>query len=123
MKNVTDVTDATFAADVLRSDLPILVDFWAPWCGPCRMMGPVIEHTAAAFEGKIKFAKVNTDENAEFAGQYGIMAIPTMILFHKGVEKERFVGYIPRAELEAKLRGHHSKMSPAPTPEDSSCPQ
>ena len=122
MKNVTDVTDATFVGEVLRSELPVLVDFWAPWCGPCRMMGPVIESSAAALEGKIKFAKVNTDENIEFSGQYGIMAIPTMILFHKGEEKERFVGYIPRDELEAKLRGHHEKLNPA-GPGDSSCPR
>ena len=123
MKNVTDVTDATFAGEVLRSDLPILVDFWAPWCGPCRMMGPVIESTAAALDGKIKFAKVNTDENVEFAGQYGIMAIPTMILFHKGEEKDRFVGYIPRAELESSLLGHHEKLNPPAAKEGPSCQQ
>jgi thioredoxin 1 len=121
MKNVTEVTDATFAGEVLRSDLPILVDFWAPWCGPCRMMGPVIESTAAALDGKIKFAKVNTDENVEFAGQYGIMAIPTMILFHKGEEKDRFVGYIARAELESSLLGHHEKMNPPAVKEGPSC--
>lgn len=123
MKNVTDVTDATFPGEVLRSELPVLVDFWAPWCGPCRMMGPVIESTAATLEGKIKFAKLNTDENVDFAGQYGIMAIPTMILFHKGEEKDRFVGYIARAELETKLRGHHEKLVPAPDTDGSACPR
>ncbi len=114
MKNVTDVTDATFAGEVLRAELPVLVDFWAPWCGPCRMMAPVIESSAAALEGKFKFAKVNTDENVEFAGQYGVMAIPTMILFHQGEEKDRFIGYIPRHELEAKLRQHHEKLAVSP---------
>jgi thioredoxin 1 len=122
MKNVSEVTDATFAGEILRSDLPVLVDFWAPWCGPCRMMGPVIESTASALEGKVKFAKVNTDENVEYAGQFGIMAIPTMILFHGGEEKERFVGYIPRAELEARLLGHHEKLTQQGS-EGSSCPR
>ena len=115
MKNVTEVTDQTFESEVLLSDLPVLVDFWAPWCGPCRMMSPVIEAAAEALAGKVKFAKINTDENVRFAGKYGILAIPTMIVFHKGEEKDRMIGYVPQAELQAQLRVHHEPPS-APAP-------
>ena len=103
MKFVTEVTDQTFDAEVLKGDLPVLVDFWAPWCGPCRMMSPVLEAAAEKLAGKVKFVKVNTDENATFAGKYGVMAIPTMIVFHQGREKKRLVGFVPQAQLEAQI--------------------
>ena len=111
MSHVTAVTDQTFKTEVLQSDLPVVVDFWAPWCGPCRMMSPIIDAAAEALAGKVKFVKVNTDENAEFAGQYGVMAIPTMIVFRGGEEKDRLVGYIPQDRLQAQLRGHHEPPS------------
>ena len=111
MSHVTQATDQTFRTEVLQPEIPVVVDFWAPWCGPCRMMGPVIEAAAEALAGKVKFVKVNTDENVEFAGMYGVMAIPTMIVFHKGEEKDRIVGYVPQAELQAQLRVHHESRS------------
>ncbi len=122
MKNVIPVTDQTFKAEVLRADLPVVVDFWAPWCGPCRMMGPIIDAAAEALAGKVKFVKVNTDENVEFAGLYGVMAIPTMIVFRRGEEKDRIVGYVPQDKLQALLRAHHEAPA-APGSEGSSCPQ
>jgi thioredoxin 1 len=112
-KNVIDVTDETFATEVLQSDRPVVVDFWAPWCGPCRMMAPVIESAAAALDGKVKFAKLNTDENVDQAMGFGVRAIPTMIVFNNGKEADRLVGYIPQAELLAKLRRHHEAAAGA----------
>jgi len=105
-KNVIDVTDETFETEVLQSDRPVVVDFWAPWCGPCRMMAPVIESAAAALDGKVKFAKVNTDQNVDHAMNFGVRAIPTMIVFSDGKEADRIVGFVPQAELLSKLRRH-----------------
>jgi thioredoxin 1 len=104
MKHVAEVTDNTFEAEVLKAELPVVVDFWAPWCGPCRMMSPVLEAAADKLAGKVKFAKLNTDENFKSARQYGIMAIPTLIVFQKGEEKDRMTGFLPQAELEAQLQ-------------------
>ncbi len=100
MKHVTDVTDGTFAAEVLKSDLPVVVDFWAPWCGPCRMMSPVLEATAQKLAGRVKFVKLNTDENMSTAGEFGIMAIPTMIIFKGGKEVNRIQGAVPKRILQ-----------------------
>jgi len=97
------VTDDTFEAMVFESELPALVDFWAPWCGPCRMIAPIVEDLAKAYDGRAVIAKVNTDENAQIAGQLGIMGIPTLILFKDGQEVDRVVGYAPRHALEEKL--------------------
>lgn len=83
------VTDATFAAEVLKSDLPVVVDLWAPWCGPCRMVSPIIEQLAAENAGKVKVVKVNVDENTEMAGRYGVSAIPTVLVFKGGQELQR----------------------------------
>ncbi|MDP2857172.1 MAG: thioredoxin [Bacillota bacterium] len=100
---VQNVTDQTFKSDVLDSQVPVLVDFWAAWCGPCRMMAPVLDQAAKDLEGKIKIAKLNTDENPETASKYGIMSIPTMILFKDGKPAGKIVGYVPKAQLTKTL--------------------
>jgi thioredoxin 1 len=97
------VTDETFDQVVLRSPLPAMVDFWAPWCGPCRMIAPLVEDLAKVYDGQAVIAKVNTDENVEVAGRLGIMGIPTLVLFKDGQEIDRVVGYVPRQVLQEKL--------------------
>jgi len=99
-------TDATFEAEVLKSDLPVLVDFWAPWCGPCQMIAPVVEEIAAAQKGKLKVVKMNVDENGQAPQTYGIMAIPTLILFKSGQVKEKMVGVLPKAKLVDLINKH-----------------
>ncbi len=94
-------TDATFETEVLKSELPVLVDFWAPWCGPCLMVAPALEEVAEAHKGKLKVVKVNVDENATTSQTYGIMAIPTLILFKGGELKEKAVGVLPKDKLAA----------------------
>jgi thioredoxin 1 len=116
MKHVVEVTEKTFEADVLKSDLPVLVDFWAPWCGPCRMMSPILDAAAEKMAGRVKFAKLNTDENGGLAQNLGIMAIPTLILFVKGAEKDRYVGLVPQPQLEAKLEAELAALAPPASP-------
>lgn len=92
-------SDATFEAEVLKSDLPVLVDFWAPWCGPCLMVAPALEEIAEAHKGKLKVVKLNVDENAATSQNYGITAIPTLILFKGGEAQEKAVGVLPKNKL------------------------
>ena len=101
-----EFTDANFAADVLKSDKPVLVDFWAPWCGPCKAIAPILEELATELDGKLTIAKVNIDDNDAVAAEYGVRAIPTMILFKGGKVVETLVGMLPKAALKAKIAAH-----------------
>jgi thioredoxin 1 len=92
-------TDAAFDTEVLKSDLPVLVDFWAPWCGPCLMIAPVVEEIAESHKGKLKVVKLNVDENGQTPQTYGVMAIPTLILFKGGQAKEKVVGALAKNKL------------------------
>lgn len=103
MSAAVQVTDASFKQDVLESDVPVLVDFWAPWCGPCRMVAPVVDEIAQQYEGQIKVVKLNTDENPNVASQYGIRSIPTLMIFKGGQRVDMVVGAVPKTTLANTL--------------------
>ena len=106
--NIDEATDANWKDTVLESNVPVLVDFWAPWCGPCRAVAPVMEEIAGEYQGKVKIVKLNVDDNQQVAGSLGIRSIPTIILFSGGTEKERVIGLRPKgafAELIDKALG------------------
>jgi thioredoxin 1 len=96
-------SDATYEADVLKSTLPVIVDFWAPWCGPCKMLAPVFEELAKEYVGKVNFVKMNTDENMDTPTNLGIRGIPTLIVYANGAEVTRLVGFNPKQALKTKL--------------------
>jgi thioredoxin 1 len=98
------VTDTTFKEEVLDANVPVLVDFWAAWCSPCKMIAPIVEALAKEYDGQIKVAKVDVDANPITPGMFGIMSIPTLMLFRGGKAEERIVGYQPKPALEAKLQ-------------------
>lgn len=102
-EHVLKLTDSSFDAEVSKSSIPVLVDFWAEWCGPCRMMSPILDEVAPAYKGKLKIGKINVDENQDAPSKFGVMNIPTMILFKSGKEVERIVGAMSKAELQKKL--------------------
>ncbi|MDP8255932.1 MAG: thioredoxin [Candidatus Alcyoniella australis] len=104
MADLLTISDENFDQEVIKSDLPTLVDFWAPWCGPCRMVGPVVEELAGEYAGKIKVVKLNVDEAQRTASQYGIRSIPTIMLFNGGQVVEQVIGAVPKAKLEELLR-------------------
>jgi len=104
--NLFEFTDQNFESEALKSDKPVLVDFWAPWCAPCRMVGPIIEELAGSYLEKVKVGKLNTDDNPGIASRYGIMSIPTILLFKNGEIVERIVGAAPKKDFEKILRSH-----------------
>src|SRR5512138_3801456 len=106
MADLKQVNDVTFKTEVLDEALPVLVDFWAPWCGPCRMVGPIVEGLAGKYAGKLKVVKLNTDESPETPGKYGIQGIPTLIIFKGGKEVDRHIGYAPESVLAGKIEPH-----------------
>ncbi|THB68729.1 MAG: thioredoxin [Desulfovibrio sp.] len=102
------LTDSTFEDEVLKSDIPVLVDFWAPWCGPCRAMGPVIDELSEEYEGQVKISKMNVDENPATPSKYGIRAIPTLILFNGGEVAEQITGAVSKSSIKEMIT---SKLS------------
>ena len=100
---MADITDATFEAEVLKSDLPVLVDFWAPWCGPCKSMLPIVEEITKEYEGKVKVVKVNVDENSETAQKFGVMSIPTFLIFKGGEVANTFIGVKTKEAMKGEI--------------------
>ena len=103
MSKTEESSDATFEKDVLKAQGPVLVDFWAPWCGPCRMVSPIVDELAGEYDGKISFYKLNTDNNPNTAVKYGIRSIPTLLLFKDGEPIDQVIGFRPKEDLKKRL--------------------
>ncbi len=103
MADVLATGEDAFEADVLKSDTPVLVDFWAPWCGPCKMVAPVVEELAGDYDGKLKVVKVNVDDNPGLSVKYQVRGIPTLLIFNEGEVAQQVVGYVPKAALAEKV--------------------
>jgi thioredoxin 1 len=98
-ENINAVSDATFDSEVLKSPVPVLIDFWAPWCGPCKAIAPIVDELAGEYAGKLKIVKMNVDENPRTPAQYGVRGIPNLILFKDGAVQQQIVGAVPKAHL------------------------
>jgi thioredoxin 1 len=103
MSSPAEFNDGNFESEVLKSDVPVLVDFWAPWCGPCHMVSPIVEEIGKDYEGKLKVGKLNVDENSQTAGQYGIMSIPSVLFFKEGKVVDQIVGAVPKQHFVEKI--------------------
>ncbi len=103
MTKPADATDASWDTDVLQADKPVLVDFWAPWCGPCRMVAPIVEELADEYEGKVEFRKLNTDDNPKTAAKHGIRSIPTLLVFKAGEPVGQIIGFRPKGDMKKRL--------------------
>ena len=103
MTHPVEVTDTTFDEEVIKSDAPVLVDFWADWCAPCKMIAPIVEELAEEFDGKVKFAKMDVDSNPNTPTQYGIRGIPTLLIFNGGQPVDQVVGAVPKSTLKRRL--------------------
>ena len=103
---IVEVTDSTFDQDVLKSDQPVLVDFWATWCGPCRAIAPIVDELATEYQGKVKVGKIDVDRNSATPGRYGVRGIPTLLVFKGGQVKETIVGYVAKEKIQQALDRH-----------------
>ncbi|MBR6722986.1 thioredoxin [bacterium] len=106
MGNVLDLNDSTFEAEVVNSSIPVLVDFWATWCGPCRKLGPVVDEIAEAYDGKVKFVKINVEESLETAKKYSISGLPSLLVFKNGEAVERMAGLMPKSTIISNIEKH-----------------
>ena len=104
--SIVEVTDANFDADVLKSDKPVLIDFWATWCGPCRAIAPIVDELATEYQGKVKVGKMDVDRNSATPMRYGVRGIPTLLVFKDGQVKEQIVGYVPNEQIQKALDKH-----------------
>lgn len=103
MSKPTEVTDNNWDTEVLKSEEPVLVDFWAPWCGPCRMVAPIVDELATEYDGKVKFLKLNTDDNVQTASRYGVRSIPTLMMFKGGEAIDHVIGFRPKSQLKQTI--------------------
>ena len=106
MGNVLELNDSTFEAEVVNSSIPEMVDFWATWCGPCRKLGPVVDEIAEAYDGKVKFAKINVEESLETAKKYSISGLPSLLVFKNGEAVERMAGLMPKSTIISNIEKH-----------------